>query len=274
MNSTPASLSQLPTSFKIPFRAEKLHSAILKGMQFPAALLLTILTILCIPIAQTSAAQSPAMTLTPAMVEAGSPELIRVTAPANAHLEGEWLGRKLQFFPGKLSNSRAQAQTQTHAGIRTRTRSTGPNTSGPAWYALAGVDVESPPGPSELKITIRVDNTLRKIDSTITIHPAHYRTSSISVEPKFVEPGPEELRIIEAARQAKEKAFAATADQPLWSSSFVAPVPAKATDSFGTRRTFNGKLASIHKGADFRARTGTPVHAGNSGVVILAQPLY
>ncbi len=37
---------------------------------------------------------------------------------------------------------------------------------------------------------------------------------------------------------------------------------------------FNGKLASIHKGADFRAAMGTPVHAANSGVVVIARPLY
>jgi murein DD-endopeptidase MepM/ murein hydrolase activator NlpD len=37
---------------------------------------------------------------------------------------------------------------------------------------------------------------------------------------------------------------------------------------------FNGTLASIHKGMDFRARLGTPVRAGNSGVVVLARPLY
>jgi murein DD-endopeptidase MepM/ murein hydrolase activator NlpD len=46
------------------------------------------------------------------------------------------------------------------------------------------------------------------------------------------------------------------------------------TDSFGVRRMFNGKLASIHKGMDFRARMGTPVRASNSGVVVLARPLY
>jgi murein DD-endopeptidase MepM/ murein hydrolase activator NlpD len=46
------------------------------------------------------------------------------------------------------------------------------------------------------------------------------------------------------------------------------------TDSFGTRRTFNGTLASVHKGMDFRARMGTPVRASNSGVVVLARKLY
>ncbi len=37
---------------------------------------------------------------------------------------------------------------------------------------------------------------------------------------------------------------------------------------------FNGKLASIHKGMDFRAPKGTVVRASNSGVVVLARPLY
>src|SRR4051794_14001527 len=39
------------------------------------------------------------VTLTPKEVIAGSPELIRVRAKAN-NVSGEWLGRKLGFFPG------------------------------------------------------------------------------------------------------------------------------------------------------------------------------
>jgi murein DD-endopeptidase MepM/ murein hydrolase activator NlpD len=85
------------------------------------------------------------------------------------------------------------------------------------------------------------------------------------------------LKQIEADQQLKKKVFGSSASsslEPLWSASFQAPVAAEPTDSFGTRRTFNGKLASIHKGMDFRAATGTPVKAGNNGVVVLARPLY
>jgi murein DD-endopeptidase MepM/ murein hydrolase activator NlpD len=108
----------------------------------------------------------------------------------------------------------------------------------------------------------------------VDIHAAHYRTGSLTVAPKFVEPGPEEQARIKEERELKAKVFAASAAEPLWSKSFRAPVAAQATDSFGTRRMFNGKLASIHKGMDFRAATGTPVRAGNSGVIVLARPLY
>jgi murein DD-endopeptidase MepM/ murein hydrolase activator NlpD len=188
------------------------------------------------------------ITLTPAIVQSGSPELIRVhAAHAMSKVEGEWLGHKVLFFQ---------------------------NGDPATWYALAGVDVEAPPGPSTLKITTYIKEKPAEISFPVPIHPARYRTSAITVEPKFVEPGPEDQKLVEAAQKAKEKAFAETANHPLWAGNFQAPVKAAATDSFGTRRTFNGKLASIHKGTDFRARSGTPVLAGNSGTVVLAQKLF
>jgi murein DD-endopeptidase MepM/ murein hydrolase activator NlpD len=195
-----------------------------------------------------SRAQSFAVTLTPAFVEAGSPELIRVDTPIAATLEGEWMGRKLQFIRGRDNR---------------------------AWFALAGVDVETASGPSQLKIVVHLpQGAASDLTRAVEIHPAHYRTGSLTVPPKFVEPGPEALKQIEAESQLKAKVFAASAAEPLWSASFRAPVTAAPTDSFGTRRMFNGKLASIHKGMDYRAAMGTPVRAGNSGVVVLARPLY
>jgi len=192
-------------------------------------------------------AQSLAVTLTPAAVVAGSPELIRIQAPAATSIEGEWLGRKFQFF-----------------------RSRG----GHGWFALAGVDVEAPEGPSTLRITTQTSSGIANLSQTVEIHPAHYRTGSLTVEPKFVEPDPEALKRIEAESQVKQKVFAESAAEPLWKSSFRAPMTAPATSSFGMRRTYNGTLASVHKGMDFRARKGTQVRAGNSGVVVLARPLY
>jgi murein DD-endopeptidase MepM/ murein hydrolase activator NlpD len=199
-------------------------------------------------IAAVARAQAGAVTLTPALIEAGSPELIRVDAAAAAVLDGEWMGRKLEFFRGRGNH---------------------------AWFALAGVDVEASVGISTLRIWARmVDGEVRDLTRTVEIHAAHYLTGRLSVPPKFVSPGAEALKQIEDESRLKATVFAASAPEPLWTSSFRAPVAAQATDSFGTRRMFNGKLASVHKGMDFRAAMGTPVHAGNSGVVVLARPLY
>jgi hypothetical protein len=194
-------------------------------------------------------AQSNDVTLTPAIVVAGAPELIRVSAPASATIDGDWLGKKLEFFRGR---------------------------DGQSWYALAGVDVEATVGPSSLRISEAPAGSGGVIDlsRSVEVHAAHYRTGTLSVAPQFVEPGPEELALIKTESELKTRVFAASAPAPLWSGNFRAPVTAAATDSFGTRRTFNGTLASVHKGMDFRAAMGTPVRAGNSGVVVLARPLY
>lgn len=188
------------------------------------------------------------LALTPTPIVAGSPELLRLIAPGATAVTGEWLGRSLQFFP-------------VHA-------------SSHEWLALAGVDVEATPGPSTIQLHIHASGATRDLAQPVAIQPAHYRTGVLTVPPRFVTPGPEELKQIEADRALKEKVFSTSADRPLWSGDFRAPVRAQATDSFGTRRTFNGKLASIHKGMDFRAPMGTPVRASNSGIVVLARPLY
>ena len=192
-------------------------------------------------------AQAEAVALVPSVVEAGSPVLIHVDAGADATLEGEWLGRRIEFFPVR---------------------------GGDGWNALAGVDVEAPVGPSTLHILVRRAGALRDLSRAVEIHAAHYRTGRLTVPPRFVEPGPDQLKRIEAERELKGKVFAASAHERLWAGSFRAPVAAQPTDSFGTRRMFNGELASIHKGMDFRAVIGTPVRAGNSGLVVLARALY
>ncbi|HUA93417.1 MAG TPA: M23 family metallopeptidase [Terracidiphilus sp.] len=227
-------------SVRIP---ERISTPVLRAL-LPRRLLAVLFLL---PILALSAAASP-VTLTPAVVEAGSPELIRVAAPDAASVEGDWMGNKLEFFRGR---------------------------DGRTWLALAGVDVEAAVGPSTLRIRLKANGGAeRDTSQTVDIHEAHYRTGTLSVAPKFVEPAPEAMTEIRAEIALKEKVFAASAPEPLWSGDFRAPVTSPPTDSFGTRRTFNGKLASVHKGMDFRAHSGTPVRAGNSGVVVLARPLY
>jgi len=204
-----------------------------------------VLVLLCAWREVSAQASHEAVALTPRVVIAGAPELIRVSAPGARAVDGEWLGRKVLFFADRGS-----------------------------WVALAGVDVEAPVGQSALHITAHLEGKDIDLSRDVEIHAAHYRTGALTVPPKFVQPPPEAQKEIEEESQLKAKIYAASAEEPLWRSSFHAPVASQPTDSFGTRRMFNGKLASIHKGADFRAPAGTPVHASNSGVVVLARPLY
>ena len=187
------------------------------------------------------------VSLTPSFVIAGSPELIRVEGVQATSADGDWLGHKLVFFRGNDSRT---------------------------WFALAGVDVETSPGTSNLTIHLHGCRNFCDTTRSVEIHPAHYRTGKLIVAPRFVEPDPEEQKEIAADREVKDKIFAASAPEPLWEGDFRVPVKAPPTDSFGTRRMFNGKVASIHKGMDFRAPAGTVVRASNDGVVVLARHLY
>lgn len=215
----------------------------------PGSRILRIVCLLCCfavtAEAQQNASAKSVVSLTPAFVEAGSPELIVISAPGAKSVDGEWFGHKLEFFE-----------------------------NGQKWVALAGVDVEAEPGTSTAHITAQTKNGALDLSQTVEIHAAHYRTGKLTVEPKFVEPGPDEQKEIAADADIKSKIFATSASEPLWQGSFRVPVHSPPTDSFGTRRMFNGKLASIHKGMDFRAPMGTVVRASNSGVVVLARHLY
>lgn len=96
------------------------RSAILRSM--PVLRLCTefrrLSLLICAITAATSliGAQTPAVTLTPAVVEAGSPELIRVTAPADAAVEGDWLGRKILFFAGATDRRGMRSREWTLKG--------------------------------------------------------------------------------------------------------------------------------------------------------------
>ncbi|HEX3436143.1 MAG TPA: M23 family metallopeptidase [Pseudacidobacterium sp.] len=186
---------------------------------------------------------------TPAALASGSPCLFTVAfQSAPSALEGEWFGRKVEFFPSNDKTS---------------------------WHALAGADVETNPGIYSLTLhAIFSDGTKEDTTRDIRVEPARYKQVELQVPENFVSPDAATLKRIAEEKEIKDKAFAQSASLPLWRGNFEPPLNSPATDSFGTRRIFNGKLASVHRGMDFRAKAGTPVHAVNAGRVILARNLF
>ena len=180
----------------------------------------------------------------------GSPCLFTVPVQGATAVTGVWQDHPLTFF----------------------------HTSDPdSWNALAGIDIETKPGsyPLTIEVTLAAGNKIQKLQRTVNIEPAPYKSTTLKVPDKFVEPDAAALKVIAADKIVKDKAYASTANLPLWSGNFSPPLPtAPSTDSFGTRRVFNGSLASVHRGLDYRAKTGTPVRAVNSGRVVLARSLY
>jgi murein DD-endopeptidase MepM/ murein hydrolase activator NlpD len=185
----------------------------------------------------------------PLRLESGSPVLFKVALDQPAsEVHGTWLNHQIAF-----------------------TRSQNGNT----WYALAGIDVEQAPGTYALELTATAsDGRAQQAKQEVTVLPGQYKTTTLHVEEKYVQPDAATQQRIAADKAVKDAAFARQIPQPLWNGSFRSPVPFTATDSFGTRRMFNGQLASIHRGTDFHAPSGTPVVAANDGEVIIAQGMF
>jgi Peptidase family M23 len=188
--------------------------------------------------------------LTPETLSNGAPCLITVALHDEAsEVTGNWQGHPVLFFA---------------------------NTDHRTWFALAGVDVEVHPGSYPLTIdAILKDGTHRTLHQDVNVEEAPYEKVPLTVPDKFVEPNAAALKKIAADKIVKDKAYANSASKPVGSGNFRPPLHlAPQSDSFGNQRIFNGKLDSVHRGLDYRAKMRTPVGAINSGRVVLARPLY
>lgn len=198
----------------------------------------------------TEAEEGISIAIAPEQLQNGSPYLLTVHLDRTARaVTGNWQDHPVVFF------SSADRKT---------------------WYSLAGVDVETAPGTYPLTIDATLaDGTHRMLHKDVSVAEAPYEKVPLSVPDKFVEPNAAALKKIAADKIVKDKAFASSTSKPLWTGNFLPPLhQAPEADSFGSQRLFNGKLASVHRGLDYRARLHTPVMAINAGRVVLARPLY
>ena len=199
-----------------------------------------------------SAARKPtrwAVAIQPARVVNGSPLLIEVTpAQALKSLSGKWLGHDV-FFSAE--------------------------TTGRAWYGIAGVGVDEHPGKQVLELHgVTAKGDAISFERRLQVHKAKYQRIAVSVPPKYTEPSPADLQQINADKELKAQVLSRVGPEREWSGNFAAPVKASISDVFGTARTFNGQTQSVHQGLDYGVPQGTPVMDVNRGTVLLAQLLF
>jgi murein DD-endopeptidase MepM/ murein hydrolase activator NlpD len=144
------------------------------------------------------------------------------------------------------------------------------------WVTVIGIDVDTSPGeyPAEIALEFANGTTTARTD-TIEVRSKEFRTTELTVAPKYVELSPENQE--RAARERREIAavYATLTPMALWSEPFDVPIPGiDGGRNFGHRRVFNGQPRAPHSGADLRAATGTEIHAANAGKVVLAKDLF
>ncbi len=179
----------------------------------------------------------------------GSPCLFRVTPAAPLEsLTGTWLEHKVFFNFDPASGT---------------------------WYGVGGVGVDTPPGSHPLTLTGMTSNGERaSLSQMVVVNKTVYKTIALSVPKKFTEPDAETLVRIKQEQALKQSVFERVSEEREWAGRFTAPVKTTTSEEFGTQRTFNRVRQSIHQGLDYRAPSGTPVAALNSGMVVLARGLF
>ena len=195
------------------------------------------------------AADSWSVSYKPLRLVNGSPIVFHVVSPEPLKsLDGKWLEHEVFFS----SDSR-----------------------GKVWYGLAGASLEIRPGNHSLELKgVAATGKDLSFQEQIAVGKGKYHNIAASVPKQYTEPNTEQLQKIDQDKALKERAFAHVTPEREWAGSFRPPVKAQISDVFGTSRTFNGKVQSVHQGLDYAVPEGTPVAAVNSGTVVLAQPLY
>ena len=138
---------------------------------------------------------------------------------------------------------------------------------GRSWVTIVGIPLAAAPGPQTL---VLVTPEPRDADLAIVIDvaPKGYAEQHLTVEPRKVDPLPEDLVRIEAETTRSGRALSTYSEEfePTWR--WASPVPGPRSSSFGLRRVFNGQPRSPHSGMDIAAPAGTPILAPARGRVL------
>jgi murein DD-endopeptidase MepM/ murein hydrolase activator NlpD len=132
-------------------------------------------------------------------------------------------------------------------------------------YAVIGIPLSAKPGTQTL--TIKRGNSKQTVK--FEIKDKHYRTQKLTIKDKRkVNPTAEDIKRINREAKRIDAALAYWSDSPPASLQLAPPVEGVRSDSFGSRRIFNGQPRRPHSGMDISASEGTPIHAPAAGTVI------
>jgi murein DD-endopeptidase MepM/ murein hydrolase activator NlpD len=140
------------------------------------------------------------------------------------------------------------------------------------WRSLIGIDLDTDPG--NYRVTAEAGAGAPAVSRRLTVVRRAFRTRTLRVAPKYVNPSPDLLARITSDAALLGKVYEQRTADTTWDRGFVRPVPGRANSSFGTRSVFNGEPRNPHGGTDFLSPAGTPIHAPAGGRVAIARDLF
>lgn len=140
------------------------------------------------------------------------------------------------------------------------------------WVAVVGIPLEAKPGEHTLSAKTS-DGKTHSV--AFVVKDKAYRTQHLTIKDKRkVEPLPQDMERINRELRLMETAY--NTFTPASTAPFVLaePVPGPRSDSFGSRRVFNGQPRNAHSGMDIAAPEGTPISAPADGTVVLVGDFF
>ena len=131
-------------------------------------------------------------------------------------------------------------------------------------------DVEAAPGRHAI---VAVDQDGRRHAGVAIVEKVERPRVDITLtDDAYINVSPENQKRTLHERGIVLRLFSAPIDAPLFALPLGAPASPlpKNEDDFGSLRTFNGKIESLHTGRDYPVTEGNPVHAVAAGRVVLA----
>ncbi len=146
---------------------------------------------------------------------------------------------------------------------------------GNTWYGLMGVPAKIKPGKHKFTVyCVPPGGKAFTINSVIELKERDFRVSNLTVDPYYLEYTEEKLKRIRRESAILKKLWKVSTDEKMWEGTFPKPIDDVITQEFAVRRVFNGQHRSYHSGTDLKAAVGTPIHAANSGRVVMADDFY
>lgn len=133
------------------------------------------------------------------------------------------------------------------------------------WVAVVGIPLSAEVG----RHTVQVQTSEGTIEVPFEVADKRYRTQHLTVRnQRHVEPAPEDLERIARERARSDAALGAFTVASVLSLQLDAPVAGARSDSYGSRRYFNGQPRNPHSGMDIAAAKGTPISSPAAGTVV------
>jgi murein DD-endopeptidase MepM/ murein hydrolase activator NlpD len=129
---------------------------------------------------------------------------------------------------------------------------------------------------TSVKIQYEKSGSAQAISLPLMITAGLYKSETLNhLNPEKVnKQTKKDLIRIQAEQKILDEIYARVTPEKYWKGPFSLPLESQITSPFGTKRVYNGEMKSFHKGLDFRATVGTPIHAASAGEVVLAQNLF